>query len=290
MRRLHAGVGNALTPFGDRISAAIIHAATAKAQTLRRLIYDHAMFDGKGCLSPQVVMVIAEHWQEVEQLAVHFAGVLAEENQKWPAGNWSAAEKALIQQWRGAMQARRAAGEKIALFQPADAAWTVMAAEEFDLDERVAFRTVRLLWLQNFNEAMLVLKNYSTKIQALAVEIEEKEYAQLALDLDEQEEILGRLICAPGELQRPYFAWKPPPNPSASKLAMRKVFISTRGRAGAISILFLELALQISGTATPKCLPLFKHKCKSICMSWFTANTCKRRKSNMRNGSRSLCL
>jgi hypothetical protein len=207
MERLQSQVNGTFMPFGDRFSAAIIHAAGAKVQTLRKLVYDYAMFDGKGCLSPQVVMVIAEHWRAVEELAVHFAGVLEEENQKWPAGAWSAGEKTLIQQWRGAWQARRAAGEKIALFQSADTSWTVVAAEEFDLEQRLAFRCVRLLWLKNFNEVMLVLKNYSTKIQALAVEIKDDEHAQLTLDLDEQEEILGRLICEPGELQRPSFAW-----------------------------------------------------------------------------------
>ncbi|MGH7495067.1 MAG: acyl-CoA reductase [bacterium] len=207
MKRLQSEVKGAWMPFGDRFSAAIIHAAGVKVQTLRKLVYDHAMFDGKGCLSPQVVMVIAEHWQEVEKLAVHFAGVLAEENQKWPAGNWSADEKAMIQQWRGAWQAQRAAGEKIALLQPTDVAWTVVAAEEFDLEQRVAFRCVRLLWMKHFDEVLLALENYSEKIQALAVEIKDDEYAELALDLDEAEETLGRLICEPGELQRPFFSW-----------------------------------------------------------------------------------
>ncbi len=207
MQQLHAKTRGTLMPFGDRFSAVMMRAKSAKIQTLRKLAYDYAMFDGKGCLSPQVVMVIAEQWQEVEQLAMHFAGVLAEESMALPAGNWSAAEHAMIQQWRGEWQARRAAGETIALFQPADTSWTVVAAEEFDLEQRTAFRTVRLVWMKSFDEVMLVLKNYSAKIQALAVEIEDDEHAQLVLDLDEQEEILGRIICEPGALQRPAFAW-----------------------------------------------------------------------------------
>ncbi|RIK53367.1 hypothetical protein DCC62_32380 [candidate division KSB1 bacterium] len=207
MQQLRAEAGSALMPFGDRFSAAIIHAKSVKIQALRKLAYDYAMFDGKGCLSPQVVMVIAEQWQEVEQLATHFAGILAEESAKWPAGNWSASEHALIQQWRGEWQARRAAGENIALFQPADTSWTVVAAEEFDLEQRIAFRAVRLFWAKSFDDVMLILKNYSAKIQALAVEIQDHEHAQLVLDLDEQEEVLGRIICEPGALQRPAFAW-----------------------------------------------------------------------------------
>lgn len=207
MQQLHVKTGGTLMPFGDRFSAAIIHAKSAKIQTLRKLVYDYLMFDGKGCLSPQVVMVIAEQWQEVEQLTTHFAGILAEESAKWRAGNWSASEHALIQQWRGEWQARRAAGENLALYQPADTSWTVVAAEEFDLEQRIAFRTVRLLWVKSFDDVMLVLKNYSAKIQALAVEIEDQEHAQLVLDLDEQEEVLGRIICEPGALQRPAFAW-----------------------------------------------------------------------------------
>lgn len=207
MQRLHVKTGGTLMPFGDRFSAAIIRAKSARVQTLRKLAYDHVMFDGKGCLSPQVVMVIAAQWREVEQLALHFAGVLTEESITWPAGNWSAEDHAMIQQWRGEWQARRATGENIALFQPADTSWTVVAAEEFDLEQRIAFRAVRLLWVKSFDDVMLILKNDSAKIQALAVEIEDDEHAQLVLDLDEQEEVLGRIICAPGALQRPAFAW-----------------------------------------------------------------------------------
>lgn len=207
MQQLRAEAGTALMPFGDRFSAAIMHAKSARIQTLRKLAYDYAMFDGKGCLSPQVVMVIAEQWQDVEQLALHFAGVLTEESITLPAGNWSAAEHALIQQWRGEWQARRATGENLALYQPADTSWTVVAAEEFDFEQRIAFRAVRLLWVKSFDDVMLILKNYSAKIQALAVEIEDHEHAQLVLDLDEQEEVLGRIICEPGALQRPAFAW-----------------------------------------------------------------------------------
>ena len=194
-------------PFGDRFSAAIVHAANVKLPTLRKLVYDYAMFDGKGCLSPQAILVLADHWEQVESLAVHLAGVLAEENKRWPAGNWSMAEHALIQQWRGEWQARAAAGEQVALYQAEDTAWTVVAADEFDLNERVAFRCVRLWWMKSFDEVMLVLKNYTTKLQALAVEIADDQHAQLALDLDEQEDVLGRLICEPGTLQRPFFSW-----------------------------------------------------------------------------------
>ncbi len=205
--KLQAESGESLMPFGDRFSAAIVHAANVKLPTLRKLVYDYAMFDGKGCLSPQAILVLADHWEQVESLAVHLAGVLAEENKRWPAGNWSMAEHALIQQWRGEWQARAAAGEQVALYQAEDTAWTVVAADEFDLNERVAFRCVRLWWMKSFDEVMLVLKNYTTKLQALAVEIADDQHAQLALDLDEQEDVLGRLICEPGTLQRPFFSW-----------------------------------------------------------------------------------
>lgn len=207
MAKLRAESGEGMMSFGDRFSAAIVHAASVKLPTLRKLVYDYAMFDGKGCLSPQAIFVLADEWADVEKLAVHLAGILAEENKKWPAGNWSLAERALIQQWRGEWQARAAAGEQLALYQAEDTAWTIVAAEEFDLNERVAFRCVRLWWMKNFEEVMLVLKNYTTKLQALAVEIADEQFAQLALDLDEQEDVLGRIICEPGTLQRPFFSW-----------------------------------------------------------------------------------
>ena len=207
MAKLQAESGESLMPFGDRFSAALVHAANVKLPTLRKLVYDYAMFDGKGCLSPQAVLVLAEEWGQVQNVAMHLAGVLSEENKKWPAGNWSLAEKALIQQWRGEWRTRAAGGEQVALYHAEDTAWTVVAADEFDLSERVAFRCVRLWWMKNFEEVMLVLKNYTTKLQALAVEIDDDQHAKLALDLDEQEDVLGRLLCEPGTLQRPFFSW-----------------------------------------------------------------------------------
>ncbi len=207
MARLQHKAAASFAPFGDRFSTSIVSAAGAKLQTLRKLAYDFIMFDGKGCLSPQAIFVIADTWEEVENFAMHLAGVLAEENQKWPAGHWSEAERALIQQWRGAWQMRRAAGDKIAILQPSDTAWSVVAADEFDLDDRTAFRAVRLWWVKDFAEVMLVLKNHSHKIHALAADLKDEEFARLALDLDEQKELLGRIICAPGELQRPFFGW-----------------------------------------------------------------------------------
>ncbi|NUO83951.1 hypothetical protein HUU05_28080, partial [candidate division KSB1 bacterium] len=106
MAKLQTESSESLMAFGDRFSAAIVHAAQVKLPTLRKLVYDYAMFDGKGCLSPQAILVLADHWEQVEKLAVHLAGVLSEENKKWPPGNWSMAEHSLIQQWRGAWQAR----------------------------------------------------------------------------------------------------------------------------------------------------------------------------------------
>jgi len=198
--------GNCM-PFGDRFSAAIIHASTLKLRTLRRLAYDYAMFDGKGCLSPQVVMVIAEGWKQVENLALHFAGIMSEEMAKWPPGQWSTEEKAMIHQWRGEWQARKAAGEPLALFDAGNTSWTVVAARQFDLSMRVAFRTVRLWWVKSFEEALQAIRAHGPKIQALAMEPAATTRDQLARDLDEQSGLLGRLITTPGELQRPHFGW-----------------------------------------------------------------------------------
>lgn len=195
-------------PLGDRFSAVLLQASAARPETLRQLAYDYVMFDGKGCLSPQVVLVIADTWDEVANLALHFAGILAEETSRWPAGGWALAEKAMIQQWRGEWRAQRAAGENLVLYESPDTAWTVVAAEDCDLAQHVAFRVVRLCWVGSLPEAMNVVRNYSHKLQALAVALaEEQDLAQLTLDLAEEEELLGRLICAPGFLQRPPFAW-----------------------------------------------------------------------------------
>ncbi|MDZ7269764.1 MAG: hypothetical protein ONB48_20720 [candidate division KSB1 bacterium] len=195
-------------PLGDRFSAVLLETSAARPEILRRLAHDYIMFDGKGCLAPQVVLVIADTWAEVANLALHFAGILAEETRRWPAGNWSLAEKALIQQWRGEWRAQRAAGGNIVLYEPPDTSWTVVAAEDCDLSQRVAFRVVRLCRVGSLQQAMQVVHNHRHKLQALAVALaEEQELARFTDDLAEDDELTGRLICAPGYLQCPPFAW-----------------------------------------------------------------------------------
>ena len=198
---------NAYAPLGDRYSIAIIHAATAKIKMLRQLVYDFLLFDGRGCLSPQWVLVVAERWSEVENLALHLAGMLSEETQKWPAGAWLPEEMTLIQQWRGEWNARRAAGGSIALYQAEDTSWTVVAADSFDSQQRVAFRTIRLWWVKSQAEAVKRLHHHGEKIHALAIDQIPQDIAELTADLESDAAHLGRLITSPGNLQAPPFNW-----------------------------------------------------------------------------------
>ena len=197
----------AYAPMGDHFSIVILQALNLKVEMLRQLAYDFIMFDGKGCLGPQVVCVIADDWQDVVKLAGHFSGIMMEEIKLWPAGQWTPAEKAMIQQWRGEWQARNAAGEEVVLYHPDDTSWTVVAADKFDLSVRVAYRVVRFLWCKDSRQAEEILKQHTEKIHALAIEVDPDFDLDVISGLDENSELLGRSITTPGHLQRPAFDW-----------------------------------------------------------------------------------
>jgi hypothetical protein len=65
---------------------------------MQQLVYDVAMFDQKGCMSPQFVFVLTDSWETTEYFSKRFAQAWAEIERKLPSGHWRESEIAALQQ------------------------------------------------------------------------------------------------------------------------------------------------------------------------------------------------
>jgi hypothetical protein len=152
--------------FGDRFSLTVVNPVGAKTK-MPHIAYDLCMFEQMGCLSPQAVILLTDDWKKVERFCAQLAEAMEKMNVTLPIGKRSAAQHAWIQQWRGALAARAAAGEKIILLTSAGTDWTVAAAKHFDLNERVACRFARVWPVASIKELAAIVHQYKNKVQTL---------------------------------------------------------------------------------------------------------------------------
>lgn len=193
--------------FGDRFSLALVNPANAKSQ-LHKLAYDVCMFEQMGCLSPQAILFVTDDWKQVETFCAQLAAAMEKITRQFPAGKRTTAQQAAIQQWRGALAVRAAAGEKIILLTGNGTDWTVAAAGRFDLDERVAWRFARVWPVPTLAQAVTILRQHEAKLQSLALGFSYEEQQQVAIDFpDLTDGASNRLHTLPGFMQRPAFGW-----------------------------------------------------------------------------------
>ncbi|MGH7595012.1 MAG: acyl-CoA reductase [bacterium] len=193
--------------FGDRFSLAIIEPDGIKS-TASAVAYDVCMFEQMGCLSPQAIFLLTNDWNRVEAFCRHLAGALGKMSEKIPVNKRTPAQHAAVQQWRGALAARDAASEKVILLTSAGTDWTVAAAEHFDLDERVAYRFARVWPVPSLAEAMPILQQYRSRLQALALGSSLQERQKLLHDFPDLENAFSHTLkTIAGYMQVPAFDW-----------------------------------------------------------------------------------
>jgi len=152
-----------LVDFGDRFSLTLVPPASAKTR-LRQIAYDICMFEQMGCLSPQAIVLFTADWKQVDDFCQQLASAMTKMNETLPGNKRAPAQ---IQQWRGALAARAAAGEKIIVRTSAGTEWTVAAATHFDLDERVAYRFARVWPVASIEEVVEIFQRYQNKLHVL---------------------------------------------------------------------------------------------------------------------------
>jgi hypothetical protein len=194
--------------FGDRFSLALVSPDADEPNIFDDLAYDTCMLEQLGCLSPQAILLLTDDWGKVERFSQELANAMARMSEKLPIGSRAPAQQAAIQQWRGAYAARRAAGEKVLLLASAGTEWTVAAAENLDLDERVAYRFARVWPIPSVNKAMSLLRRYELQLQTLATSLttaEMKIFLPKFFGADTS--FVHILETSPRSMQRPPFGW-----------------------------------------------------------------------------------
>jgi len=193
--------------FGDRFSLALVNPAHDKPLP-NKLAYDVCMFEQMGCLSPQAILFVTDDWRQVEAFCTQLAAAMEKISRHFPAGKRTPAQSAVIQQWRGALAVRAAAGEKIILLTGSGTDWTVAAAEQFDLNERVAYRFARVWPAPTLAPAVAIVRQHQAKLQSLALGFSYEELRQIALDFPDLVDGFPKILRPfPGFMQRPEFGW-----------------------------------------------------------------------------------
>jgi hypothetical protein len=194
--------------FGDRFSLALVSPDENEPNIFDDLAYDVCMFEQLGCLSPQAILLLTDDWAKVEHFSRELANAMASMSEKLPIGSRAPAQQAAIQQWRGAYAARRAAGEKVLLLASAGTEWTVAAAENVDLDERVAYRFARVWPIPSIHKTMSLLRRYELQLQSLATSLTT---AAMKIFLPQffgaSNPFVHIVETSPRSMQRPAFGW-----------------------------------------------------------------------------------
>ncbi len=197
-----------LAGFGDRFSLALVSPDADEPSLFDNLAYDICMFEQMGCMSPQAILLLTDDWEKVEHFCQELANSMAKMSEKLPIGSRTPAQQAAIQQWRGAYAACCAAGEKVLLLTSSGTKWTVVAAENIDLDERVAYRFARVWPIPSINKAMSILRRYEIQLQALATSLtldETKMFFPQFWGVDTP--FVHIVDTFPGSMQKPVFGW-----------------------------------------------------------------------------------
>jgi hypothetical protein len=198
-----------LADFGDRFSLAIVSQEAVDSQLLQNLAYDLCMFEQQGCLSPQAILLLTSEWDKVENFCTQLAEEIKKMTERLPLGRRTPAQQAAIQQWRGALAARRAAGEKVILLTSAGTEWSVAAAEQFDLNDRVAHRFARVWQAPSIEKALSILNEYEPQLQAVVWGITANEERLVRQHFTKDDAYSFRRLCQTraGYLQKPAFGW-----------------------------------------------------------------------------------
>jgi len=202
------GQSEQLVGFGDRFSLALVSPDADEPNIFDSLAYDTCMFEQMGCMSPQAILLLTDNWEKVERFSQELANAMTKMNEMLSIGLRTPAQQSLVQQWRGAYVARRAAGEKILLLTSPGTEWTVVAAENVDLDERVAYRFARIWPIPSINKAMSILRRYEIQLQSLATSLTLDETKMFFPQFWEVETPFVDIVDTfPGSMQKPVFGW-----------------------------------------------------------------------------------
>jgi hypothetical protein len=143
------------------------------ARTAVEVAESVAMFDQRGCVSPQVVWVEEGGTVTPDEFAAMLADALEDLEARWPTGSLDAHEAAWVQQVRGSADLRRASGLDVRLWRGAASSWTVVyeGAGESDSGSWCVGRVARVRPIRSLDELPGLLAPMRRHLQTVALAV-----------------------------------------------------------------------------------------------------------------------
>ncbi len=197
-----------LIGYGHKVSFSLI-AQTKMAQVeelARKTAYDIALFDQKGCLSPQVVYVVEGGYVTPRT----FAECLAERLRAWefllPRGTAPVTTNVQIRNAREEAEWKMLAGGDIALHASDKGLdWTVIYDNDPTFVPSETYRTIRVKPLSTVFQLREILIRWKPYLESVGLAAAGEEFATIA-------DFLGAMgvsrICPLGKMQTPPIAWR----------------------------------------------------------------------------------
>jgi hypothetical protein len=161
-----------LVAYHHRLSAAVLGrdalAGDALAAAADAGAHAVAMFDHRGCVSPHMIFVEEGNGGSARDFAVALAAALERLRHSLPVGTLSPAEGSAVQQLRGGMEMRAAAGEPIEVHAARDGSWTVLLEPPGAIAPCLG-RTVRVHPVTDVHEAVKHLTPVGPHLQTVGV-------------------------------------------------------------------------------------------------------------------------
>ena len=180
--RIRPGVP--LVAYPHRISVGLLGRERGGAPGSDRLLREAAralsLFDGRGCVTPQLLFVEEGGRWSGEEWGLHLAAAMEAEAAALPPGRLSADEAGRIQQIRGTAELRGAAGKGDRVWKGEGTAWTVILDPGEGLRGACPGRVVRVVPVADLAMVPRRLAELAPHLQTAALEVEEARRPALA--------------------------------------------------------------------------------------------------------------
>ncbi|HKD69142.1 MAG TPA: acyl-CoA reductase [Candidatus Binataceae bacterium] len=201
--------GSKMVGFGSRSSGALLSREAivgAQTQTLAAaLARDACLFDQRGCLSLNHIVVEARSFSDARDFAELLAGAMAASARSIPAAATAPiSEAAAARAAREDARWRRSGGAPVAMWEGTGLEWTVIFDPEAGFEPSPLCRTVCVSMIANESELRGRLAGAAGSLEGFAI-------ADPANRLESWRAILREMgvswLCAPGQLQSPPPSW-----------------------------------------------------------------------------------
>lgn len=157
-----------LVEYGHRISLALVGDRPG-AQLPRQVATAVAAFDQRGCVCPHRIYILGG-LPAARALAEGVAEALVALAAEVPIGPLDASVGSAVQQLRGTLQLRAAAGEAVEVHEGADAAWTVAVEPEMTFAPSCLGRTILITPLDDLTSLDSILADVGPVLQTVGVD------------------------------------------------------------------------------------------------------------------------